>query len=181
MVTNDFEKPIEVPEALGKNEGNMAGLRFNPIGTKLYGINWNGQIVMVRFPHANEELNRDIRKDSTLTSQSSSGSSNVRASFPVEDSPDNGSTGSRSNALKVGILPSWIRYLNPRHSGPAREGNTTATVVRPDHKQPSAPSGSKDQLYILPELRPSKSSEFADILSEFNGRYCDKLPAFNHH
>jgi hypothetical protein len=72
MVTNDSEKPIEVKETLGRNEGRMAALRFNPSGTKLYGTNWNGHVVVVQFPRTiPAEIRHHVRQDPSLNLQAS--------------------------------------------------------------------------------------------------------------
>jgi hypothetical protein len=51
MVSNDDVPPVEVKPALGRNEDLMAGIRFNLLGTKLYAINWNGEVLVISFPH----------------------------------------------------------------------------------------------------------------------------------
>jgi hypothetical protein len=115
MVTNDSDRPIEVTMALGKNEDHMAALRFNPSGTKLYGINWNGHVVIVHFPRAvPAEIKLDVRRAPTLTAQASplqqssrgfnsitslsSTFANSNFSLSVRDTPTRGSNHSMSDA-----------------------------------------------------------------------------------
>jgi hypothetical protein len=64
MITDTECEPIEVyvdrkwlfnwpkKAKLGRNEDQMAAIRFDPSGTRLYAVNWNGTVVVVNFPQA---------------------------------------------------------------------------------------------------------------------------------
>jgi hypothetical protein len=109
MVSNDFEKPIEVKESLERNEGCMAALRFNPPGTKLYGINWNGHVVVVQFPRTvPAEIKFYVRRAPTLNSQASPLQRHSNISIPTA----NRSPTPSSDSLNLPVRDSSTRGSN---------------------------------------------------------------------